>query len=104
MSSWGDSMGYYSNLHISRQNEREIYDSSDWGNANEYLLEYLCTELEVCNEHRPKDWNDQYFDSGLAKIRELRERIEKIKTAAPKICVVAFSVPFMRTLPQKSKG
>lgn len=97
-------MGYYSNLHIIRQNAWENYDRNDWGNVNEYLLEDLCAELEVCNAHRPKDWNDRYFDAGLAKVRELRERIEKIKTAAPKICIVAFSIPFMRTLPQKSKG
>ena len=79
MSDWGDGMGYYSNLHIVRQNDWKDYDRSDWGNVNEYLLEDLCAELEVCNAQRPKDWNAQHFAVGLAKATALRERIEMVR-------------------------
>ena len=72
-------MGYYSNLHISRQQDYDHFDCSEWGDMNEYLLEDLCAELEICNAHRSKDWNDQYFAAGLFKATALRERIEKIK-------------------------
>ena len=72
-------MGYYSNLHISRQQDYDHFDCSEWGDMNEYLLEDLCAELEICNAHRSKDWNDQYFAVGLSKATALRERIEKIK-------------------------
>ena len=93
-------MGYYSNLHIIRQNDKENYDRSGWGNVNEYLLEDLYKELELCNENRPKDWNDQYFDAGLAKVRTLKAKIEKLKAMKPtesdESIVVAF-VPIMRT-------
>lgn len=70
-------MGYYSNLHITRQRDHDIYDRSDWGNVNEYLLEDLQVELDFCNEHRPKNWNDQYFAAELAKATSLRAQIIK---------------------------
>ena len=86
-------MGYYSNLHISRQSEREIYDSSDWGNTNEYLLEDLCAELEICNAQRPKDWNAQHFAVGLAKATALRGRIERMQAAKNSLAILCIS-PF----------
>lgn len=72
-------MGYYSNFHILCQNDREASKFDGWGNEYESLLEDLYAELEFYNEIRPKDWNDQYFDAGLAKVRSLREQIEKLK-------------------------
>ena len=72
-------MGYYANLHISRQQDYDHFDCSEWGDMNEYLLEDLCAELEICNERRPKDRNDPYFAAGLTRATALREQIEKIK-------------------------
>ena len=84
-------MGYYSNLHISRQQDYDHFDCSEWGDMNEYLLEDLCAELEICNAHRSKDWNDQYFAVGLSKATALRGRIERMQAAKNSMAIICIS-------------
>ena len=94
-------MGYYSNLHIARQWDCDNYECLDWDDEYDYLLDDLCAELESCNEHRPKDWNDQYFAAGLAKAASLRTRIMKIRKR--KAIIVCFASEVFSTLLKNTK-
>ena len=101
MSGWGDDMGYYSNLHILRQSDWDDANDNGWNNEYDFLIEDLYAELEFCNEHRTKNWNDQFFAAGLANVMALRQRIEKLIGHSHRNCPDGIQSIFIWNLPVK---